>query len=66
MTRFKTYLLKQDESGEVWGTFDSNTEPMPTEYVAGPFNVNITEAEKIQDGAQITLSGSDVVVEVAD
>jgi hypothetical protein len=57
-TRFRTYELAEG----VFGTYDSNTEPMPTEFLRGPFDVNMEEAELIQEGANIFIVDNQAVV----
>lgn len=61
-TRYRTYELKPG----IFGTYDSQTEDMPTEYVAGPFNVNLEEAADIQDGASIEIVDGEAVVVKGD
>lgn len=57
MTRFQTYQMP-------WGfvTVDTNTESAPEEFVAGPFMVNMDEAEMISQGATIEVVDDDVSV----
>lgn len=45
-------------------TIDTNNEDAPTEFIAGPFMVNVSEADLIKDGAEIEVNeaGTDVVV----
>lgn len=43
-------------------TIDTRTESAPTEFIAGPFDVNLSEAEMIQDGATIEVVGDEVKV----
>lgn len=64
MTRFQTYQITEpDENGKYnCMTIDTNTEQPPTEFVAGPFNVNMTEAEMIEEGATIEVVDDDVSV----
>lgn len=57
-TRYRTYELKPG----IFGTYDSQTEDMPTEYIAGPFNVNVDEAADIQDGANIEIVNGEAIV----
>lgn len=56
-TRYQTY---QTEFGFI--TIDTKTESAPEEYVAGPFDVNMAEAELIENGASIERDGDQVVV----
>lgn len=57
MTRYKTYQFD-------WGfmTIDSQTEEAPKDYIAGPFNVTIPEAEMIEKGATIEVVDDQVNV----
>ena len=57
-TRYQTYELSEG----VFGTYDSNTEEMPTVYLRGPFDVNVQEAEQIQDGATIEIVDNQAVI----
>lgn len=57
-TRYRTYELKPG----VFGTYDSQTEAMPTEFIAGPFDVNMSEAELIQEGAMIEIVDGEAIV----
>lgn len=61
-TRYRTYELKPG----IFGTYDSQTEDMPTEYIAGPFNVNLEEAADIQDGASIEIVNGEAIVTKED
>jgi len=58
MTRYKTYEL---EPG-VFGTYDSQTETLPTIFLRGPFDVNVDEAGQIQDGAAIEIVDDQAVI----
>lgn len=57
MTRFQTYQMPYG-----FITIDTNTEQLPEEFVAGPFMVNVTEAEMIEEGATIEVIDDDVSV----
>lgn len=57
-TRYQTYELTEG----VFGTYDSKNEPLPTEYLRGPFDVNTEEAEQIQDGASIGIIDNQAVI----
>jgi hypothetical protein len=57
-TRFKTYELAEG----VFGTYDSTKEEMPTEFLRGPFDVTVDEADQIQGGATIEIVEDEAVV----
>lgn len=57
-TRYKTYEL---EPG-VFGTYDSQTENLPTEFISGPYDVNIEEAELIEQGGNIEIVEGEAIV----
>lgn len=57
MTRFQTYQMPYG-----FITIDTNTETPPDEFIAGPFMVNIAEAEMIEEGATIEVVDDDVSV----
>lgn len=57
-TRFQTYELEEGN----FGTYDTQTETLPTEFLRGPFDVNISEANDIQDGAMIAIENGQAVV----
>ncbi len=57
MTRFQTY---QTDFGFI--TIDTKTETAPENYIAGPFDVTIPEADMIQEGATIEVDGDSVNV----
>jgi hypothetical protein len=57
-TRYQTYELTEG----VFGTFDSNNEPMPTVFLRGPYDVNMSEAGDIQDGATIEIVDDEAIV----
>jgi len=58
MTRYKTYEL---EPG-VFGTYDSQTETLPTVFLSGPYDVNLSEAEEIVDGAWLGVVDGELVI----
>ena len=59
-TRFRTYQYD-------WGfmTIDTREETAPEGYIA-EFQVNIPEAELIQDGAEIEIVDNDLVITPAE
>lgn len=58
-TRFQTY-----ETSYGFCTIDTNSEEPPEEYISGPYDVNMSEAELIQDGAGIVIVDGEAIVEV--
>lgn len=57
-TRYQTYELVEG----VFGTYDTRNEPAPTTFLRGPYDVNIEEAEQIQDGASIEIVDDQAVI----
>lgn len=51
MTRFQTYQMPYG-----FITINTTTEQPPEEFIAGPFMVNVAEAQMIQDGAEIEVT----------
>lgn len=60
MTRFQTYELTEG----VFGTYDTDNEDVPTEFVSGPYDVADSDAQLIADGAVIEVIGGQVQVSV--
>lgn len=60
-TRYQTY---QTEFGFI--TIDTKTETAPEEYIAGPFDVNIAEADLIKEGAVIEVIDGEAIVKAAE
>ena len=63
-TRYQTY-----QTSYGWCTIDthpSSGDVPPSDYISGPFDVNLTEADQIMNGAEIALNnaGTDVIVTV--
>lgn len=56
-TRYRTYELTPG----VFGTYDTHTEELPTEYI-GVYDVNLTEAEQIENGALIEIVDGEAIV----
>lgn len=56
-TRYQTYQMS-------WGflTIDTEAETPPDDFIAGPFDVNLTEAGHIQDGASIEIVDGQAIV----
>jgi len=57
MTRFQTY---QTEYGFI--TIDTHTETPPEDFIAGPFDNTLAEADVIQNGAIIEVVDDSLVV----
>lgn len=57
-TRYKTYELMPG----VFGTYDTQTEELPTEFIGGPYDVNIQEAEFIEQGGSIEIVDGEAIV----
>ncbi len=51
MTRHQTY---QTEYGFI--TIDTETEQPPDEFISGPFDVNLDEADQIDQGADLEVT----------
>lgn len=59
-TRFQTYELTEG----VFGTYDTENEGVPTEYVSGPYDVTDSDAQLIADGAVIEVVDGQVRVSI--
>ncbi len=57
-TRYRTDEL---EPG-VFGTYDSQTEELPTEFISGPYDVNIEEAQIIEQGGNIEIVEGEAII----
>jgi len=57
-TRYQIYELQTG----VYGTYDSHTEDLPTEFLSGPYNVPVSEANDIKDGASINIIDGEAIV----
>lgn len=59
MTRYQTYELKPG----LFGTYDTETEELPTEYISGPYDVTVEEATIIEHGGNIEIVDDSIIVD---
>ena len=58
MTRYQTYELKPG----LFGTYDTENEELPTEFIGGPYDVTVEEATIIEHGGNIEIVDDAIVV----
>lgn len=57
-TRYKAYELTPG----IFGTYDTQTGVLPAEFIGGPYDVNIEEAELIEQGGSIDIVEGEAIV----